>query len=46
MALAAAMTPAERCEVLMVIIDWIGGIIALGLFGYLCVALLNPEMFS
>ncbi len=30
----------------MTIIYWIGGSIALGLFGYLLVALLNPEMFS
>ncbi|MBF0620110.1 MAG: K(+)-transporting ATPase subunit F [Candidatus Omnitrophica bacterium] len=30
----------------MVIIYWVGGIIAFGLFAYLLVALFNPEMFS
>ena len=30
----------------MVIIYWVGGIIAIGLFAYLLIALLNPEMFS
>ena len=30
----------------MLVIYWIGGILALGLFVYLFVALLKPEVFS
>ncbi len=30
----------------MLVIYWIGGILALGLFVYLFLALLKPEMFS